>query len=222
MQTNTDYPFTKEEFVLLTEEQKSIIDAVAEFLTGSNLSQIEDLDNESFSEYFALLKPCDGCVPWDQIGDDLHVTIRKKFKAIYEVATELAEKELHQKGLKQLEDFNFCLLIQPDYEDCTHVAILDYKRPVCYLHEWTKAWNFHFDSFVKIAGEVIRIKHLLVSKVTEKHPIYIRVQEGIVHEVVNIPANTEVIVLDYDLEGFEANGIEISPLDGEACYIERF
>ena len=42
------------------------------------------------------------------------------------------------------EQFNFCLVIEPSYEDSTHVAVVNYDKPICYLHEWSKAWNFHF------------------------------------------------------------------------------
>jgi hypothetical protein len=55
-----------------------------------------------------------------------------------------------------------------------------------------------------------------------KQEIFVVVQQGIVREVVGLPANTQVTVLDYDIEGADLTEIKISPVDGEACLINQF
>ena len=57
----------------------------------------------------------------------------------------------------------------------------------------------------------------------EKHIIYIVLKGGLVQEVRNLPAKSEVQVIDYDIEDeLDPERIQISPLDGEACCISTF
>ena len=39
-------------------------------------------------------------------------------------------------------EFGCVMVIEASYEDTTHVAVVDYDKPICYLHEWDKAWHF--------------------------------------------------------------------------------
>ena len=55
-----------------------------------------------------------------------------------------------------------------------------------------------------------------------KHIIQIVVQGGLVQDVRNVPPGIEVQVIDYDIEGAEAQCVEASPLDGEACCIATY
>ncbi len=224
METETQYPFTRQQLDGLNNEQKQAIDAVAEFLTGSTISQETNLSDESISEALNLLKPSDGCVPPEEADEDLLRTIRKKFAAVYQVGMELAEQELNHKGIKEFDQFNFCIVIEPDSEDCTHVVILDYKRPVCHLHEWSKAWNFHFSTLALLADEVLRIqKHLAqaVANITKPRELMIVLEGGLVREVVDLPENTNVTIIDYDVEDADPQDLKISPLDGDPCYITK-
>lgn len=52
--------------------------------------------------------------------------------------------------------------------------------------------------------------------------IFILIEGGVVHEVVNLPPNINVVVIDYDTEGVEKERLEISPVDGELCVINRW
>ena len=52
--------------------------------------------------------------------------------------------------------------------------------------------------------------------------IYVTVQGGLVQDVRNVPPGIEVRVIDYDIEGAEAQCVEPSPLDGEACVIATY
>jgi hypothetical protein len=63
-----------------------------------------------------------------------------------------------------------------------------------------------------------------VNKVSECLPmeIFILIEGGVVHEVVNLPSNINVVVIDYDTEGIEKERLEISPVDGELCVINRW
>lgn len=216
----TESPFTVGQFNALTNEQRQVIEAVAEFLTGNTL-KTEALTDETISETFNLVKACEYCVPEEEVGDDLLSTIRKKFGAVYQVGMELAEAELKQKNTC---GFNFCYVANPSSEDATHIAILDYDRPVCYLHEWKKAWNLGFTNLAELADVVLQVKKCLVAKVAAyaTREIFVVMEGGVVHEIVNLPPNINVTVIDYDTEGVEPERIEISPVDGEACVITKW
>ena len=45
---------------------------------------------------------------------------------------------------------------------------------------------------------------------------------GVVHEIVDLPDNINVTVIDYDTEGVEKDRLEISPVDGELCVITKW
>ena len=219
MTTDTEYPFTAEQLNALTEPQRQAIEAVAEYLTGNTFTT--NPTDEEISSTFNLLKPCDGCVPSEEAGEDLLNTIRQKFGAVYEVGLELTEAELREK---KITDFSFCLVIDSSYEDATHVAILDYNQPVCYLHEWTKAWHLGFESLGDLADAVLLVKKNLVEKVVQftQHDLFVVLEAGLVHEIVNLPPNLNVTVIDYDTEGVEKEQLRISPIDGELCVINKW
>ena len=40
--------------------------------------------------------------------------------------------------------------------------------------------------------------------------------------VTNIPPGIEVVVVDYDVEGEDADRLDVSPLDGELCCISSY
>ena len=74
------------------------------------------------------------------------------------------------------------------------------------------------------SGAVLSEKTALVNKVSEceSKEIFILIEGGVVHEVVNLPADINVVVIDYDTEGVEKERLEISPVDGEVCVINRW
>ena len=55
-----------------------------------------------------------------------------------------------------------------------------------------------------------------------KAEIYVVVEGGVVREVHGLPKESQVIVLDYDLEFHSGERLQVSPLDGEACVITKF
>jgi hypothetical protein len=52
--------------------------------------------------------------------------------------------------------------------------------------------------------------------------IFVIMEGGVVHEIVNLPPNINVTVIDYDTEGVEKDRLEISPVDGELCVITKW
>lgn len=217
---DTQYPFTVEQFKTLTDEQRQTIEAVAEYLTGNTMTAATPTDEE-ISSTFNLLKTCRGCVPSEEAGEDPLNTIRKKFGAVYQVGMELAEAELKRK---KITDSSFCYVADPSYEDATHIAVLDYNKPICYLHEWTKAWRLNFASLFDLAEAVLKVKKSVMEKVVEftHKEIFIVIEGGVVHEVVNLPPDIHVTIIDYDSEGVEKDRLEISPVDGELCVINKW
>jgi hypothetical protein len=224
METTTK-PFTLEQWHALNAEQRAAVNAVAEYFTAFGIEEQGRLTEEPLSNIFNLLKQCSGCVPAEELGDDVSESIRRKFSAVYQTGLEMAERKLNQQGIRQFEVFSFCLLIQPSFDDATHIVIVDYQLPVCYIHEWTKAWNFHFASLAQLADEVLKVRNALVERVMalpKQMEVYVVLENGTVREVIGAPENAIITILDYDLEGADPCEIKVSPVDGEACRITKF
>jgi hypothetical protein len=67
------------------------------------------------------------------------------------------------------------------------------------------------------------IKKRLVEKATgSNQEIFVIMEGGLVHEIINLPPNINVTVIDYDTEGVENERLEISPVDGELCVINKW
>jgi hypothetical protein len=56
----------------------------------------------------------------------------------------------------------------------------------------------------------------------EQTEIFIIMQGGVVHEIVNLPPNINVTVIDYDIEEVAQEQMSISPLEGELCVINKW
>jgi hypothetical protein len=52
--------------------------------------------------------------------------------------------------------------------------------------------------------------------------IFVVMEGGVVQEIVNLPPDINVTVIDYDTEGVEKDRLEISPVDGELCVINKW
>jgi hypothetical protein len=89
---------------------------VAEYLTSTTT----EITDEDLSTALNLMRPSEGGVPFEVIDTNVRVAVRRKFAAVYQTAMELAEAELKQKGFKERDHFNFCLVIEPSDEDTTH------------------------------------------------------------------------------------------------------
>ena len=75
-----------------------------------------------------------------------------------------------------------------------------------------------------MAEAVLLVKKHLVEKVVEfsKNEIFVILEGGTVREIVDLPLQLKVSVIDYDTEGVEKERLEISPVDGELCRITRW
>ena len=73
----------------------------------------------------------------------------------------------------------------------------------------------------KLAGALVRLKKWVV-RIQRKREIFLVMEGGVVHEIVNLPPNINVTVIDYDTEGVEKERLEISPVDGELCVITKW
>ena len=163
MKTESEYPFTASQFDALAKDEREAVLAVAKYLTDSTV----EVCDEHLSEALNLMKESEGCVPSEETGDDLLATVRRKFAAVYQVAAELAAGELKKRKIEGLKGFNFCLVIEASYEDATHVVIVDYDKPICYLHEWSKSWHVGFENLAALARAVLSTKAALVEKIQE-------------------------------------------------------
>jgi hypothetical protein len=76
----------------------------------------------------------------------------------------------------------------------------------------------------RLAKVVLAMKRRLVEKVTKSRKIEIIVilEAGVVQEITNLPPNLNVTVVDYDTDGVENERLEISPVDGELCVINKW
>ena len=78
---------------------------------------------------------------------------------------------------------------------------------------------------MKLLTLAYRIYQWFVSKlapVQSPREIFVIMEGGVVHEIVNLPDHLNVTVLDYDTEGVEDERLEISPVDGEFCVINKW
>ncbi|MCX6908355.1 MAG: hypothetical protein NTY01_09975 [Verrucomicrobia bacterium] len=222
----TNYPFTVGQLNALNREQREAVEAVVEYLSDFPLS--DDPTDEEISTSLNLLKTCESNIPPEEFDGDILETIRRKFSAVFCVGVELADQELTQRGFSQFGQFSFCPVIEPCFDDASHVVIVDYNLPVCYLHEWHKAWCFHFSNLEELAEAVLNVKNRLVAQVKltrpqdGKHPIYVSVEGGVVQNVENIPAGVSVVVLDYDVDAQDSDRIKPSPLNGELCWMAKY
>ena len=73
----------------------------------------------------------------------------------------------------------------------------------------------------KLAGALVRLKKW-VSRFQRKREIFLVMEGGVVHEIVDLPDNINVTVIDYDTEGVEKDRLEISPVDEELCVISKW
>jgi hypothetical protein len=73
----------------------------------------------------------------------------------------------------------------------------------------------------KLAGALVRLKKW-VSRFQRKREIFLVMEGGVVHEIVDLPDNINVTLIDYDTEDVEKDRLEISPVDGELCVITRW
>jgi hypothetical protein len=57
---------------------------------------------------------------------------------------------------------------------------------------------------------------------TQPLEIFVIMEGGVVHEIVDLPLNIKITVIDYDTEGVEKEHLQISPVDGELCLITKW
>ena len=57
---------------------------------------------------------------------------------------------------------------------------------------------------------------------TKPVEIFLIMEGGVIHEIVDLPDNIHVTLVDYDTEGVEKERLEISPVDGELCVITKW
>jgi len=76
----------------------------------------------------------------------------------------------------------------------------------------------------RLAQAVWEMKRWLVGKIikSKKREIFVILEGGLVQEIVNLPPNINVTVLDYDTEGADKEDLQISPVDGELCVINKW
>lgn len=220
MKNDPEYPFTAAQFNALSEEECQAVLAVADYLTSTTT----EITDEDLSMALNLMKPSKGGVPFEEIDTNVLLAVRRKFAAVYQPALDLAQAELKQRGFKEREHFNFCLVIEPSHEDMTYVAVVDYDKPVSYLHEWSKPWHFSFENLAQLAEAVLTAKANLVARVMElcKKEVYVVLEDGAVRQVEGLPAGKQVIIVDYNIEDVDKSELTPSPLDGELCKLTAF
>ena len=153
-----EHVYTVEQYSNLNEEQKAALALVAEDLSADMYLE-EPITDKQLSHAFGILAPTDGCVPTRYVGDDILLSIRAKFACIFHAACEIIERRWRQAGR---ENHLLVVVIDPSYEDATHVAVCDYKSPGrCYFQGYYKAWSYTFESLSEIADEVLRLVALI-------------------------------------------------------------
>ncbi len=219
MENEIAYPFTVEQFKVPDQEHQQAVLAVAEYLINASA----EITDEGLSMALNILRPGEGCGPFEEIDMDLRVAVRRKYAAVYQPAVELAEAGSKSKGLEDRKHFKFCLVIEPCGDDCSHVTMVDYEKPICYLHEWSKAWHFCFENLAELAGAVLSAKDNLVKGVIDANKeVFVVLSGGRLREVQGLPPGKEVAVVDYDIEVSDKGELTPSPLDGHRWKLMKF
>jgi hypothetical protein len=207
-----DGPYTRAQWDRLADEQRAILQRIA---ANRGLDPIPDDPQDAqepdaeIREAFNLFRPCQGCIPEDEIGDNVLLDVRHKFSAIHYVAAEMAEEELRAEGYwAESEALGLRLVIDASYEDTSHMLVVDWYpdlRPFCYYSREVNAWHFVFAQLADLADEVLRIRDMLTGRVRElvtpRHATPVRFQveylirSGISNEVV---AMGRAIVMAHD------------------------
>src|ERR1700674_189502 len=97
MPQERDHDYSLTHYATLSELEKTVLQEVATHLTGE---RVDPADAEMLELTFNILRPCDGCLPEEEIGEDLLEDIRRKFSCIYYTAIERAEEDLKAKRLR--------------------------------------------------------------------------------------------------------------------------
>jgi excinuclease UvrABC helicase subunit UvrB len=76
----------------------------------------------------------------------------------------------------------------------------------------------------KLSNALLKWKRRLVQKIkkSRQREIFVIMDGGLVQEVMDVPDNFTITVLDYDTEGVDREDLKISPVDGELCLIDRW
>jgi len=76
----------------------------------------------------------------------------------------------------------------------------------------------------KWTGAIGKIKNRCIKKImrSRRREIFVIVEAGVVHEIINLPSHLHVTVIDYDVESVDEKRLEISPVDGELCFMHKW
>ena len=156
-----EFHYKKEELAWLPPAHFEVIIRLIEFRTGGNITLdqawFDALTTEELNdEHLNLWRPCDGCIPSSEIGDEVSSSIIEKFRKPLDVACNMAEilhKRTAPRGRKVM--FQPVPMVEPSYEDSTYYAIVDWDRHIKYLFGYDKAWVFKWHSMTAFANWVL-------------------------------------------------------------------
>ena len=83
---NTEFFYTRCQFEALSPEHKEAIDAFVLYVGGHTLSGRPDCEDECINENLNIFRPVEGCIPDEEIDDDLTASVRRKFSCMYSAA----------------------------------------------------------------------------------------------------------------------------------------
>jgi hypothetical protein len=77
---------------------------------------------------------------------------------------------------------------------------------------------------MELTRAVLAIKRRSFEKARKarQREIFVIIEAGMVHQIINLPPNLHVTVIDYDVESIDDGRLEISPVDGELCFISKW
>lgn len=156
-----EFHYKKGELLWLPPAHFEVICRLIEFRTGGNITLdqawLNELTEEELNdEHLNLWRPCDGCIPQSEIGDEVLSSIIEKFRKPLDVACNMAQI-LHKKTAAKAKGalFQPVPMVEPSYEDSTYYAIVDWDRHIKYLFGYDKAWVFKWHSMTAFANWVL-------------------------------------------------------------------
>lgn len=99
-----------------------------------------------------------GCVPVEEIGDDLVKTVYTKFFDLFAVVRDLADQRLQKRRFRPALN----IIVQPDDGDSVVSMIYDRDKPLFYLWHAQKPWTLNFPSAAEAADEILRLTESVV------------------------------------------------------------
>jgi len=141
MRKMTEEKVVESETAWMKIEELSVVDKVilGVVCNSSNYWRPVDKNNPTPDEFLTvlgILRECGGCVPDEDLGDDLSVAIIEKYYRYWNMVREYIAIYVE----RNVDSIRLCIM--PSFDDRTHVVVFDESTARVLMYHDSKAWNF--------------------------------------------------------------------------------